>query len=42
MRIRIGFLNCITFLSCGKEKNYPFEPSSESGLIQYKINGNLL
>ena len=42
MRILSCLLTCIIFLSCSKEKNYPFQPSSASGLIQYKINGQLI
>lgn len=42
MRILSCLLTCIILLSCGKEKNYPFNPSSISGLIQYKVNGQLV
>jgi len=42
MTIRICLLISIIFLSCGKEKKYPFQPSSQSGSIQYKINGQLI
>jgi hypothetical protein len=42
MKILSCLFTCIVFLSCGKEKNYPFVPSSTSGLIQYKVNGQLV
>jgi hypothetical protein len=41
MRLQICLFIGVILLSCGKVKNYPFEPSSESGSIQYKINGQL-
>ena len=42
MRIRIGLLIGVIFLSCYKVKDYPFQPSSESGSIQYKLNGQII
>ena len=42
MRILTGLLIGVVFLSCSKERDYPFQPSSESGSVQYKINGQLI
>lgn len=42
MKLRFGLFISIIFLSCGKVKDYPFQPSSESGSIQYKLNGQLI
>lgn len=42
MRRLSCLLTFIVLLSCEKEKNYPFSPSSASGLIQYKVNGQLV
>ena len=42
MKILSCFLICFIFLSCAKEKNYPFQPLSSAGLIQYKVNGQLV